>query len=273
MEGAAPTVPLWQVDAFTDRPWAGNPAGVCVLDGPAPPTWMQSVAAEVNAAETAFVHPSPSGSGWALRWFTPTAEIDLCGHATLATAHVLLATGRAEGELRFATNSGPLRAWGSDGHLEMDFPAMPAEDADLPADVAGALGRPEQLWTGRAKALWLIELPDPDAVVALRPEMGALAAAAGDLGVSVTARDAGGDADFVSRYFVPGLGIPEDPVTGSAHCALAPHWAARLGRDRLRGHQLSARGGVVDVALAGDRVGLGGQAVTVFTGAVLGPDA
>lgn len=271
MEGAG-TIPLWQVDAFTDRPWAGNPAGVCVLEGPAPSTWMQSVAAEVNAAETAFVHPDPGHGGWALRWFTPTAEIDLCGHATLATAHVLLSTGRATGEMRFATNSGVLRVWGGDGHLEMDFPSLPAEEAPLPANVAEALGRPDLVWSGRARTLWLVELPDRDAVLAVRPDMAALAVAAGDMGVSITARDAGDDADFVSRYFVPGMGIPEDPVTGSAHCALAPHWAARLGGDRLRGRQLSPRGGVVDVSVAGDRVVLGGQAVTVFAGAVLAPD-
>jgi PhzF family phenazine biosynthesis protein len=263
--------PLHQVDAFAERPFAGNPAAVCLLDAPAEPAWMQSVAGEMNLSETAFVHRDGDGDGFALRWFTPATEVDLCGHATLASAHVLWRTGAvAAGEpIAFSTRSGVLTATRDGEWIALDFPATPAEPANAPARLLEALGvRPR--WTGRSAFDWLVELDDPEAVVATAPDMAVLAAAGGR-GVIVTAAGGAGGADLTSRFFAPAVGIPEDPVTGSAHCALGPHWAARLGRDRLVCHQASARGGVVRVRVRGDRVELGGRAVTVLEGRLTVP--
>ena len=260
-------VPFWQVDAFTDQPWSGNPAGVCLLEGPAPEAWMGAVAAEVNVAETAFVHPQADTGRWALRWFTPAAEVDLCGHATLATAHVLLGCGASTGAMTFDTRSGPLGAQPDGQRLRLDFPSVAAEEADLPAALAATLGS-EVRWSGRSDTNWMVELSDAAAVRAVAPDMDALLAVDAQ-GLIVTATGEA-DSDFVSRYFAPAVGVPEDPVTGSAHCTLGPYWAARLGRDELRGHQVSARGGWVDVRVDGPRVHLGGRAVTVISGSVHG---
>lgn len=257
-------VPLVQVDAFAERAFAGNPAAVCLLEGPADEGWMQSVAAEMNLSETAFLHPG--GDGWALRWFTPVAEVELCGHATLAAAHALWRAGRAapHQELAFATLSGELRARPDGDWIVLDFPATPPEQAAAPAGLAEGLGL-APIWVGRSRFDWVAEVASPAEVRAARPDMAALAAIEGR-GVILTAGGGADGADVTSRYFAPGFGIPEDPVTGSAHCALAPLWSGRLGRDRLVCHQASARGGIVRTRLRGDRVELAGQAVTVLEG-------
>ncbi|KUM99877.1 oxidoreductase [Streptomyces yokosukanensis] len=255
------------VDAFTDRPFAGNPAGVCLLDTPADAAWMQQVAAEFNLSETAFVHPVGEDT-YGLRWFTPTVEVDLCGHATLATAHVLYtAHGAArDSTLRFETLSGVLAAR-PQGHrgITLDFPADPPTTAPVPQRLAKVLGA-EPVWTGRASHDLVVELPDAAAVGDLSPDIAALAEFSGRAVIVTAGGPGGADHDFVSRVFAPAAGIPEDPVTGAAHCVLAPHWAGRLGRTELIGVQLSPRGGRVGVTLHGDRVALLGQAVTVLEG-------
>lgn len=258
-------VPLFQVDAFTDRPFRGNPAGVCLLDGPRPPGWMQGVAAEMNLAETAFLVPRSKEFG--LRWFTPTVEVALCGHATLATAHVLWEEGLLppDAEAGFHTRSGRLTARRAGSVIEVDLPADPPASAERPVDLDAMLGaRAVQVAAGRFDLL--VELESEDAVRGLAPDIRRLATIEGR-GVIVTAAAAPTSKfDFVSRFFAPQSGIDEDPVTGSAHCCLAPFWGARLGKERMTGYQASKRGGVVQVRLDGDRVILGGRAVTVLRG-------
>jgi PhzF family phenazine biosynthesis protein len=256
---------LFQVDAFADSVFAGNPAAVCLLGGPAEARWMQSVASEMNLSETAFVEPQAAGYG--LRWFTPVAEVGLCGHATLASAHVLYESGLAEPAepVRFDTVSGPLTARHEDGLLVLDFPARPAGPAPAPPGLLAALGVDSAEWTGQAKDDLMVVLGREEEVTGLRPDTVALAGY-GTRGVIVTAPASRPGADFVSRFFAPGVGIAEDPVTGSAHCTLAPYWAGRLGRPELTGYQASARGGTVGVRVKGDRVLLAGRAVTVFSG-------
>ncbi len=258
------------VDAFTDRAFGGNPAGVCVLDGDSFPdaVWMQRVAAELNLSETAFAHPR-GGRDWALRWFTPRTEVNLCGHATLATAHALGEDGLATGTIRFDTRSGILTAAvGGDGSITMDFPVFPVIPIDPLPGTAEALGVPilASYDTG-ALADLLVEVADEQTVRTLAPDLGAVARLA-TRGVIVTApaADPAAGYDFVSRFFGPAVGVPEDPVTGSAHSALAPLWSARFGRDELVGLQASARSGLVRTVLRGDRVDLTGHAVTVLDG-------
>ena len=253
--------PLFQVDAFTDRPFAGNPAGVCLLDGPADAAWMQAVAAEVNVAETAFTYDLGDGR-WSLRWFTPTVEVPLCGHATLATAHVLRTERSAATPLRFDTASGELRADVDGDLLELDLPANPASEAAAPAEVVAAVGVAPVRTAQAPGDWWLLEVATEAEVVAAAPDMAALRAAPG-LAVIVTAP--GDEVPVVSRMFAPAIGIDEDPVTGAAHCILATWWAPRVGTS-FDARQLSARGGSVRVRLDGDRVRLGGRAVTVFRG-------
>ena len=254
-------VELTVVDAFTDRPFAGNPAAVCVTESFPDEHRIQMVAREMNLSETAFVVVRPDGA-YDLRWFTPTVEIDLCGHATLASAHVL------GGAARFHTRSGELVCTpADDGWIEMDFPAdelevQPSESELTPA-VAGALGAPGEVavvMTGRSDIL--VELADATVVRGLRPDFGAVAGLPAR-GVIVTAAGDVAGVDCVSRMFAPRVGIAEDPVTGSAHCSLAVYWGERLGRDTLVGEQASARGGIVRMRRAGERVVLGGRAVTV----------
>ena len=256
---------LFQVDAFTGDVFAGNPAAVCLLGGPAEPRWMQSVAGEMNLSETAFVEPRPAG--YALRWFTPVAEIALCGHATLASAHVLYQAGLAEPEqhVRFDSASGPLTARREDDLIVLDFPARPAAPAPPPPGLLAALGVASPVWTGQAKEDLMVVLGREEEVTGVRPDTAALAAL-NTRGVIVTAPASRPGVDFVSRFFAPAVGIPEDPVTGAAHCTLAPFWAQRLGRPSLTGYQASARGGMVRVRAEGERVLLGGHAVTVFSG-------
>lgn len=260
------------VDAFTDRPFAGNPAGVLLLDSFPDDTWLQAVAREVNHAETAFAHRLPEGgeADWALRWFTPATEVALCGHATLATAHVLHTTGAHEGPVRFATRSGVLTAAPrGDGSVTLDFPTAPLTRVEVPDGAAEALGA-EALSahdTGANVGDLLLEFPDEKTVRGLSPDHRALARHSAR-GVIATARaeDPSHGYDYVSRCFFPNVGIDEDPVTGSAHTALAPYWSQRLGRPGLTGLQASPRSGRVHTELRGDRTLLTGRAVTVIDG-------
>jgi PhzF family phenazine biosynthesis protein len=266
------TIPIYQVDAFTDRAFTGNPAAVCILPAPAPEAWMQSVAGEMNLSETAYLVAAGSNT-YSLRWFTPVTEVDLCGHATLASAHALWETGRVDRgtPVRFETRSGILTARLGPDTIELDFPAQPASDAPIPAGLGEALGA-EVLATGRNKIDLLVELADPTTLRGLAPDMRRLAEVA-PRGVIVTSTSDDPNYDFLSRFFAPAAGIDEDPVTGSAHCCLAPFWQTRLQRDRMTGFQASKRGGVVSVCVDGDRVMLGGQAVTVLVGTLIGPAA
>ncbi|MEU9385494.1 PhzF family phenazine biosynthesis protein [Streptomyces sp. NPDC048279] len=265
------------VDAFTERPFAGNPTGVVLLDAFPDDPWMRNVAMEVNHAETAFAHPlSEDADGdWALRWFTPVTEVAMCGHATLATAHVLHTTGAHTGPVRFATRSGVLIATPTaDGAITLDFPTAPLTRVDTPAGVADALGaEPVAAFdTGPDVGDLLVELADERTVLGLSPDLRALGAYS-TRGIIATARaeDPAKGYDFLSRCFFPNVGIDEDPVTGSAHTALAPHWSARLGRPDLTGLQASRRTGFVRTALRGDRTLLTGRAVTVIDGELLTP--
>ena len=259
--------PFVVVDAFTERPFAGNPAAVCILEPPADEAWMRNVAREMNLSETAFLHPE--ADGYRLRWLTPAVEVDLCGHATLASAHVLWESGRlaAGAQARFHTRSGLLTALQRGGMIELDFPAKPSQPCEAPAGLAAALGA-DPVLVGRNQFDYLVELASEELVRGLAPDHGALAALP-VRGVIVTAAARTSPFDFVSRFFAPGSGVAEDPVTGSAHCALAPFWGARLGKTALSAHQASARGGIVQVTLRGDRVLLGGHAVTVSRGEIL----
>ncbi|MET9341627.1 PhzF family phenazine biosynthesis isomerase [Nonomuraea sp. NPDC003804] len=272
---------LFTVDAFTDTAFHGNPAAVCLLESAASDTWMQSVAAEMRLSETAFL------LGNSLRWFTPAVEVSLCGHATLATAHVLYSTGAANGEIQFATKGGILTVNRStDGLISMDFPAKEVTPATVPDGLEKALGA-AVAGVGRSELDLLVELESEEAVRSLDPDITALETvdargiivtaqatvpATGSPAAPADATSAAPDTvryDYVSRFFAPRVGVPEDPVTGSAHCALAPFWAARLGRASLVGAQLSARGGLVRTTARGDRVDLAGRAVTVVSGELL----
>ncbi|WP_155056668.1 PhzF family phenazine biosynthesis protein [Streptomyces blattellae] len=263
------------VDAFTDRPFAGNPAGVLLVDAFPDDAWLQHVAREVNHAETAFAHRLPEGgeADWALRWFTPVTEVAMCGHATLATAHVLHTTGAQQGPVRFATRSGVLVATaGEDGSITLDFPTAPLTPVEVPDGVANALGAEPRaaFHTGPNVGDLLLELADEKTVHVLTPDHKALAAYS-ERGIIATARaeDPTRGYDYVSRCFFPNVGIDEDPVTGSAHTALAPYWSERLGRPGLTGLQASPRSGRVRTELRGDRTLLTGRAVTVIDGELL----
>lgn len=270
-------MPLFQVDAFTDVPFSGNPAAVYVSSAFPSNRWMQNLAAEMNLSETAFLvptDPSANPAAFRLRWFTPTHEVDLCGHATLAAAHVIweewndLDRGDGSGPdtLVFGTASGKMTATQTDeGAIVLDFPADPPAEMALPDGVLSALGVSDPVYTGKGDRDLFIHIASPDMLASLTPDMDALASF-DTRGFVVTAAG-DGDADFVSRFFGPGVGVPEDPVTGSAHCALGPYWADRLGRTRLTGRQVSARGGTVGVSMQPDgRVHLSGHAVTVVRG-------
>jgi PhzF family phenazine biosynthesis protein len=255
-----------QVDAFTSRPFAGNPAAVCVLPQAPPDSWMQSVAREMNLSETAFL--TPRGGQYQLRWFTPSVEVDLCGHATLASAHVLWEDGHlpAGKQARFHTRSGLLTADQKGDWIELNFPATLAEECAPPPQLLEALGAIGAGFVGRSRLDYLVQLPSEEAVRALNPDHTRLRRLT-VRGVIVTAPASSPGFDFVSRFFAPGSGIDEDPVTGSAHCALAPFWGARLGQTHMTAYQASPRGGVVRVRLLeADRVALCGQAVTVLRG-------
>lgn len=260
-------ISIAQVDAFTNRPFAGNPAAVCILPQPAGEQWMRDVAREMNLSETAFL--VPQNGGYQLRWLTPSVEVDLCGHATLASAHILWQDGHlpAGATASFHTRSGLLQATRSGDWIEMDFPAKIAEPADPPPYLASALGL-QPVFCGRNQFDYLVEVESPQELRAAEPDFSALRKL-GVRGVIVTARSDTPEFDFISRFFAPGSGIDEDPVTGSAHCCLAPYWSPKLGKTEMVGYQASARGGVVRVRCAGDRVLLGGQAVTVLRAELL----
>ncbi|HDT13412.1 MAG TPA: PhzF family phenazine biosynthesis protein [Candidatus Aminicenantes bacterium] len=262
-------IPIFQVDAFAKEPFKGNPAGVCLLPGPAEPAWMQSVAAEMCLAETAF--PVAEDDGYRLRWFTPAVEVKLCGHATLATAHILWEQGllAPDEEARFQTLSGLLTARRDGQLIELDFPARPPrpEPPDWADAAVGALGiRPVSI--GMSAEDLLFEAADEAAVRGVEPDFAALRALPAR-GVIVTSRSSDKRYDFVSRFFAPAVGVDEDPVTGSSHTVLVPFWARRLGKRVFTACQASARGGVLHLALEGDRVKIAGTAITVIKGEIL----
>jgi PhzF family phenazine biosynthesis protein len=256
-----------QVDAFTDRPFAGNPAAVCVLPEPRDEAWMQAVALEMNLSETAFL--VKEAEGFHLRWFTPAVEVDLCGHATLASAHVLWEEGHlpTSETARFRTRSGWLTATTADGWITLDFPAKPVEKVVDLEPLATALDV-RVVYCGTSQSDILVEVRSEEVVRGIRldSEVLQMLEVMPVRGIIVTARSESPKYDFVSRFFAPSCGVPEDPVTGSAHCTLGPYWAKKLGRNELVGYQASSRGGLVRVKVEGDRVLLGGQAVTVLRG-------
>ncbi|MGA8368325.1 MAG: PhzF family phenazine biosynthesis protein [Candidatus Acidiferrales bacterium] len=255
-------IAVTQVDSFTERPFAGNPAAVCLLAHPQEEMWMQSVAREMNLSITAFF--LRRGDDFDMRWFTPTAEVDLCGHGTLASAHVLWEQGHLKPSqpARFHTRSGLLTAEKKGAWIEMDFPAKPSEPVGHFEKLESALGVKAK-YMGRSHFDYLVEVASEEEVRKLRPDFSVLRTLDAR-GAIVTSRASGAGYDFVSRFFAPRLGIDEDPVTGSAHCSLGPFWKERLGRDGLTGYQASARGGFVRTRCVGDRVHLSGQAVTVL---------
>ncbi len=257
-------IPIFIVDAFAERPFQGNPAAICPLERAAEPDWMQHVAAEMNLSETAFIVPAESGFN--LRWFTPTVEVDLCGHATLASAHLLWERefAPANEPIRFQSRSGLLTCTRAGGKIELDFPAEPAERIAAMPELALALGA-QPLSLGRNRFDLIAEFETEEQVRALRPDFGKL----GEIparGIIVTAAAANRRFDFVSRFFAPAVGVNEDPVCGSAHCCLGPFWSAKLQKPELVGFQCSSRGGIVGVRVQKERVVLCGTAITVLAG-------
>ncbi|MDP2830021.1 MAG: PhzF family phenazine biosynthesis protein [Sulfuricellaceae bacterium] len=260
-------IPMYQIDAFADRLFVGNPAAVCVLEQWLGDDLLQAIAAENNLSETAFL--VPSGEGYALRWFTPLAEVDLCGHATLAAAFVVFHFLRPESnEVAFATRSGVLRVCREGDWLRMDFPAWPPEACATPDALLRGLGS-SPVATFRAPQYYLARYESESAVRALTPDMELLMQL--DLMAVIVTAPGTGEADFISRVFAPKVGVREDPVTGSAHSVLTPYWALQLKKTRMRAHQLSRRGGVLDCVLQGDRVEIAGQAKLFFSGEIVLP--
>lgn len=255
---------IYQVDAFTEKPFAGNPAAVCILSELQDEQWMQDVAKEMNLAETAFL--IKQADGFNLRWFTPAVEVDLCGHATLASAHVLWEAGylQSDEQARFHTRSGLLTANRRGNWIEMNFPATPEEPADAPQGLIEALGVPAK-YVGKSQFDYLVEVDSEEVVRNIKPNI-ALLTTVPARGVIVTSLANSGEYDFVSRFFAPQVGVNEDPVTGSAHACLGPYWSKRLGKDEFVAYQASARGGVMLVRISGDRIYLSGQAITVLRG-------
>lgn len=256
---------IYQVDAFTEKPFKGNPAAVCILDSVADEKWMQDVAVEMYLPETAFL--VPMNDGYSLRWFTPDFEIDLCGHATLASAHILwekeyLKQGQ---EAKFYTKSGLLTAKTNNGWIQLNFPATPEEESEAPAELIEALGI-NPIYIGKNIFDYFIEVESEDIVRNIAPDFTKLMKVP-LRGVIVTAKSK--EYDFVSRFFAPEVGIFEDPVTGSAHCCLGPYWKKKLGKDSFIAYQASARGGMLKVRVVGDRVLISGKAVTVMEGSLL----
>jgi len=255
---------IFQIDAFTDKPFRGNPAAVCILTRHHDDEWMQNVAREMNLSETAFLVKKEIG--YNLRWFTPAVEVDLCGHATLASAHALWEGGytNTKQQIRFHTRSGLLTAERNDRWIEMNFPAEPETSTSAPLDLSKALGVGFK-YVGKNRFDYLVEIDSEETLRRIDPDF-ALLNTIPMRGVIVTSPSRSGEYDFVSRFFAPHVGVNEDPVTGSAHCCLAPYWATRLGRAEMVGYQASSRGGIVRVRVDKDRVYLGGQAVTILQG-------
>ena len=258
---------IYQVDSFTGQPFSGNPAGVCILSEEKPDAWMQNVAMEMNLSETAFL--LKEGTGYRLRWFTPRVEVDLCGHATLASAHILWETEREpkDSELQFHTRSGLLTAQFNDGWIELNFPKATIEPANPPDGMLTALGV-AAIFVGHDGTDYLVEVENENTLREMQPDFGRLERVS-SRGVIVTAHSNDSKYDFVSRFFGPQVGIPEDPVTGSAHCALAPYWAGKLGKVSFLAYQASARGGELRVRIDGERVIIGGKAVTTIAGSLM----
>ncbi|UCB46509.1 MAG: PhzF family phenazine biosynthesis protein [Spirochaetota bacterium] len=257
---------LYGVDAFTEAPFRGNPAAVCILKSPRNERWMQDIAAEMNLSETAFL--SRKGERYSLRWFTPEIEVDLCGHATLASAHILWEIGEIgkERAIYFDTKSGELVAHPKGEWIELDFPAEPEAEASPPDILLKSLNT-EALYVGKNRFDWLIEVDSEQRVKSMAPDFELLKKVP-SRGVIVTSRSNSDDYDFVSRFFAPGAGINEDPVTGSAHSCLGPYWQKRLGKDELLAYQASKRGGFLKIRVGRDRVYISGKAVTVWKGEV-----
>lgn len=255
-------VPIYQVDSFTAEPFKGNPAGVCILESAMSESWMQNVAAEMNLSETAFTYKVEDG--YNLRWFTPKVEVEMCGHATLASAHILWTEGYESRELGFHTKSGLLKANRRGEWIELDFPQRLEEPVKAPPGLLEALGV-KATYVGKNKFDYFVVVESEDVVKGMNPDFRMLKEY-NVRGVIVTAVSDSEEFDFVSRFFAPGAGIDEDPVTGSAHCSLAPYWGAKLGKQEMVGYQASERGGIVKVRLGADRVYLQGKAVTVFKG-------
>lgn len=256
---------IYQVDAFTEKPFKGNPAAVCILDSYATEKWMQDVASEMNLAETAFL--VPLNDGYSLRWFTPNSEVDLCGHATLASAHILWEKGylKQDQVANFHTKSGLLSAKINEGWIELNFPATLEEIINPPIELIEALGI-EPIYVGKNIFDYLIEVKSEEIVRNIKPDFTKLMKVP-MRGVIVTAKSV--EYDFVSRFFAPEVGIFEDPVTGSTHCCLGPYWDKKLGKDKLIAYQASERGGVLKVQVQGERVLISGKAVTVMEGNLL----
>lgn len=255
--------PIYQVDAFTDQPFSGNPAAVCLMKEKRNAEWMQQVAAEMNLSETAFL--LPENDGYRLRWFTPTSEVDLCGHATLASAHILFESGRCEqNEVVFYTKSETLTAFYTGEGICLNFPGKPQQPSSLPSGVKEALGV-EPLYIGRNEFDFMIEVESAQQVENLVPDFSTLRKIKAR-GFIVTSRSDSKPYDFVSRFFATGVGVDEDPVTGSAHCCLAPFWAEKLGKTNLLAYQASKRGGEMELQVMDERVHLTGKAVTILKG-------
>jgi PhzF family phenazine biosynthesis protein len=261
-------ISIYQVDSFTGQAFRGNPAGVCVLNEDVDAHWMQAVAAEMNVSETGFLVPRPGQStAFSIRWFTPTVEVPLCGHGTLASAHILWEQGLVSRQDQIVLHSkkGPLTALLEDRRIRLDFPVVPTTPIGIPAGLADALGtEPLSAYENEFPA-GLVEVDSAATVRDLEPDIGRLRESGPGTWI-VTAQSDTDEHDFVSRFFAPGIGIDEDPVTGAAHCSLGPYWAERLGKTELVGHQVSKRGGVVGVRVLGQRVHLLGRAVTVLRG-------
>lgn len=258
---------LFKVDAFADKPFVGNPAAVCILPLPKSEVWMQSIAQEMNVSETAFIYPMKDG--YNLRWFTPATEVDLCGHATLATAHVLWEINflTTHEEARFYTKSGLLTARQKEGWIELNFPSEPATETEAPKDLVNALDI-TPLFVGKNRFDYLVDVESEEVVRNIRPDFNLLASVPAR-GVIVTSKSDTAPYDFVSRFFAPAAGINEDPVTGSAHCCLGPYWQTKLNKNTFTAFQASPRGGIIKVRLADDRVYLRGQAVIILRGEIV----
>jgi PhzF family phenazine biosynthesis protein len=259
---------LTWVDTFTDTVFAGNPAGVCLPAAPLRADYMQALAAELGIAETAFVTPTDEPDTFDLRWFSPLVEIDLCGHATLASAHAMRELGMVDGtrQVTFLTRSGPLKASFEGDLIELDFPADPVTATSLPRSLEDEWDEGTVIGVGRTSFFAMVTLASADAVRHYRPDLAAIAASGHKAVLVTAAADPGSGADYVLRVFGPNVGIDEDPATGSAQCAAGPYWSEILLRPSLVAHQLSSRGAVLHVRPAGARVHIAGRAVTVFTG-------
>ena len=262
-------LPIFTVDAFTNEPFKGNPAAVCLLKEEIPTSLMQSIAFELNLAETAFVLKEKDSDAYSLRWMTPVSEVDLCGHATLASSHIMWQEGicKKDETINFNTRSGLLTAKYNNGKITLDFPAIPQKKIEYPPELIDAIGGVQPKYVGMTKWNYIIELESESDIINLKPDFNVMLKLPGWGTIITAAADMPGY-DFISRFFAPEKGIQEDPVTGSAHCALAPYWQQRLGKNTFKAYQASERGGTLDIVIEGDRVYLTGEALTVIKGEI-----